>query len=200
MNFTRNSNTTNGKYYVILDIVSPDGKHNQVVNITETEHLMNAEKRSDEQILYHSDYPFGKGCTIVKKYDFGITDEKLLYYISHDSDRRPMINDQLSLCRDIKWNNFVHEKYSLELQIWCGEKMVDTLKMGPVGSLPIISVKRTSHNYEYDWDILGIPNNPYGLIGFEFIKECELFTLQSIYIDRSKIGLYKIVEEATRYI
>ena len=78
--------------------------------------------------------------------------------------------------------------------------MVDSLRFGPVSTLPVKPIMAFSTDHATG--VLAVPENQYGLVGFDFHRReemNELYVLFNIYVAKDKLDLYRFVFEPMRY-
>ena len=97
-----------------------------------------------------------------------------------------------------KWNGLVRLSQSMQLQIYNGDDLIDTLNLGKLSSLPIDGVKFFVGEHGFMMKILIIPENNYGLKGFVYSKcpDNEFYKIRTICVNKDKLGLYSTIYES----
>ena len=179
-------------YHVVLNVTDLDGKENQVVKPIDTIRIKYGEEKDKNYILLYSDGPMGHAGTYMTKYEFDTSTEPIEYYhIVDPSSYSSETDSSLNRTYKCEWNRFVHENHLVELQIWSEKEKVDTIKVGFLSSLSVVNVKKYGER-------LIIPENKYGLKGFEFCKRNELYSVYSIDVDPYKLNLFKEYSQIPR--
>lgn len=197
---------SNKKYYVVLNIISQDGIQNQIVNILETYHIPNIKKRyspldklikKNRSILLSTDCSDSNAGSFIKKYDLVTSwSNRIKFYKCLYLDRQTntilkennCINASFSMLRrpsTCDWNTFVHKNSYINIQIWSGEEICDSIILKPVSELKVLTINGTKY--------LSIPENKYGIIGLDFMKTKELYRIKEIYVTNEKIDMYEII-------
>ena len=191
------------EYMILLGATSPDGLTNQVVQITKSKTIQ-VDTYCDEIICVGN--PMSNDMDIIVDYKYVTCNDPIKFSAityKHEKDvdviemenvKNEMYSLQMSQIE--KWNQFVHENYSIELNIFSGENKVATVCTKPLCSL---EVKKTPQYYggiKLETEYLVLPENEFGLKGLFFHKQKELYTIFSIFVDKSKYLLYKKIYPA----
>ncbi|XWV25144.1 putative ORFan [Tupanvirus deep ocean] len=185
------------KYYVVLNIIDPTGRENCIIDIQAKIIRTNSSRKKGE-IFLSSDYPFSKNIIYFKDYNITTFHKKIKFLNILDSveiNIKPLPNavaGHLKTPRNCGWNHFVHSDHKIEIQIWNSENKIDSILLEKIKNMQVVPILlEYIGKFRSFTKILQIPKNVYGLVGFEFNKQEELYNITAIHVENDKIHLFE---------
>ncbi|XWV26406.1 putative orfan [Tupanvirus soda lake] len=186
-----------GRYYVVLNIIDQSGRENCAIDVQDKIIRTGGSKKNGE-IFLSSDYPYGKNATYFKNYSVITFHDKIKFLNILDTfeiHTKPLSNavaGHLKTPKNCGWNHFVHEDHKIEIQIWSEENKVDSILLETVKKMEVVPIMlEYVGKFRSFTKVLKIPENIYGLVGFEFNKQEELYTITAIHVENNRIHLYE---------